>query len=93
MKQALDMGLVDFFGPGPFKLLQGFDLWEAGHVYAPLCGAVAFEIGFACHKLFPIMDMAPFLILSVSGQGFIILTHESEFEVFEFFVYAFYPLS
>jgi hypothetical protein len=62
VKKILDLSPVDFFGPRPVELIQGFDHRKPGRTDAALDGAIPAHVGFRPHQFGEKMQVAPLLL-------------------------------
>lgn len=86
LEKMLDLGRVDFLGPTPVEVVEGFDDREAGGVDAPFGGMVPSSQGFAFDEAGQIFEMAPVFCGSLLGQGFAVFPQEGKLQVFELVV-------
>ncbi|OGO29139.1 MAG: hypothetical protein A2Z16_11085 [Chloroflexi bacterium RBG_16_54_18] len=86
LEEELDLGLVDGFGPAPVKVRQGFDHGKARGLDPALGAMIEAALGFAGDQLAQIILMGGIVLGGFGRQFLVVLTEESEFEVFELIV-------
>src|SRR5262245_22473382 len=85
-EQVLDLGSVDFFGPAPLKVFDGFEHGEARLFYAPLDGAVLAYRRLALDQLCQIGKVRELLVGSFGGEILIVAFDVGEVETIELHV-------
>ena len=79
-KKVLHLGAVDFLGPVPVKLVEGFETGEAGGGDAAFDGQLMPALGLAVNEPGQIIHMRPLLLRGLGGQLRILLGHGDQFE-------------
>ena len=74
-EEVLDLGAVDFLGPVPVELVEGFDAGEAGGGDAALDGQLLPALGFAVDEPGQIIHMRPLFLGRFAGQSRVVLLH------------------
>jgi hypothetical protein len=81
-EEILDLEPIDFFGPGPVELIQGFDEREASHTDAALYGSVPAQSGLATDEVLEVIDMCPVFSGRLCGKVLVMVSDKREFQVF-----------
>jgi hypothetical protein len=81
-EEILDLEPIDFFGPGPVELIQGFDEREASHTDAAFYGSVPAQSGLATDEVLEVIHMCPVFPGRLCGQVLVVVSDKREFEVF-----------
>ena len=80
-KVLLDLEAVNPGGPVPPELLQGFADGDARQPHAALGGALAPQVGLACHESRQGVDLRPHFLCGWCGQLCRVLRHAGELPV------------
>jgi hypothetical protein len=81
-EEILDLEPIDFFGPGPVELIQGFDEREASHTDATFYGSVPAQSGLATDEVLEVIDMCPVFSGRLCGKVLVMVSDKREFQVF-----------
>src|SRR5208337_876377 len=68
-KEVLQLGLVNFLGPSPVELVEGFDDWEAGGGQAPGDVALVPALGLPLDEPDQVLEWSPLFAGGLVGQG------------------------
>ena len=82
-EEVLHLGLIDLFGPGPVKLLQGLDDREAGGGHTANDLPLLAALGFAFDEPGQVLHGSPLLTGRFVGQGWVVLGDEGQVECFQ----------
>ena len=85
-EEVLHGQAVDFLGPVPAELLQGFDHGEAGLLDAALDQALAAQFVLPLHQGLQVLLMIPVVLGGFLGQGGMMLLDEAQLEVVQMLV-------
>ena len=80
-KEVLDLEPIDFLGPVPAELFEGFDDREASGFDAPFNDALAPLGVLAFDQPTQIFDVVPVLLSALLGQFGVVSLDEGQFEV------------
>ena len=80
-EQILYLDLVDFFGPGPVELIQGFDNREPCGFHPAGDDAVLAKIGFLPDELGEKVDVGPLVPGGRLSHGFMMFPDIGQFQV------------
>lgn len=89
MEDVLDLGAIDLFGPGPIKIIAGFNKGEPGILNAVLQRPVSPLLDFTIKKPGEDFVRRPLVLGGLADDFGIMLTHKSELESFELGVNVF----
>lgn len=65
----LDLEAIDFLGPVPAELFEGFQYWEAGGFDAQLDGVLEPLLVLAVNEAAEVVDVTAVLLNGLLGQG------------------------
>ena len=82
-EQLLYLKTVDFFGPGPMELIQGFDHRKACHANAALDRTILSQRGFPIGQFFQVVLMGPAVLCGLFGKLMMLFTHKRQLQIFE----------
>jgi hypothetical protein len=82
-EEVLDGHAVDFLGPVPLKLLEGFDDGEPRHSDFALNGAVPTGVDFSAGEVLEVLDVCPVVPGGLIGRSLVMLVHEAKIEGLE----------
>ena len=82
-EEVLDLEAIDFLGPVPAELFEGFDDRKAGGFDAQLDGVLEPLLVLAVDEAAQVVDVAPGLLGSLLGQFGILGLEERQLEVIE----------
>jgi hypothetical protein len=80
-EEVLDLEPVDFLGPVPVELFQGFQHGKAGGDHTPSHRAVYLPQGLPFHQAAQVIHRRPVLLGGLVGQTLIVLLHIGQLEL------------
>lgn len=87
-EEVLNLGAVDFLGPVPRELFQGFEDGEAGGGQAPLQSPLIARCTLRVQEACQVIDMGPVLPGSLGAQGLVVLVDPVKVQGLELFLKA-----
>lgn len=82
-EEVLDGGPVDFAGPAPVELIEGFEDGEVSGLDAAFGGAVHAQMAFAFEEAGEELEVGPAVLGGLCGQGVVVFADPGELEVKE----------
>jgi hypothetical protein len=79
----LDGHAVDFAGPAPLELLEGFDDRKPSESDFALNGAVESGVHFSENGVLEVLGVCPVVCGGLVGQSFVMVEHEGKIEKLE----------
>src|SRR6266487_5085141 len=85
-EEVLDLEAIDFLGPVPAELFEGFQYRETRGLHAQLDGVLESLVVLAVNEAAQVVDVTPALLSGLLGQFGILSFKEREPEVIELLV-------
>ena len=80
-EEVLHRQTVDFFGPVPAELFEGFAHWKARRLQAALHQALAALLHITVQEVLQVVQMPPAFFGGLLGQGDVVFLGEGQLEV------------